>query len=267
MTATPQHIKQKLQASAFVAALVFFVVGGGLFGCHPSGNRALRQSLISGVERALTEPETLTYGTYVKHGDDLVVKAYCLGRRDGSGEMKVFEKDDRLIYELVTRADEAPKSMHLVERNLVSGETLEYDVPQDQYYDISYDTRMHGPDGTAPYWGCLLGGDWQSWITPRNDFRSYLVEQIQGGRLRMANRGGEAFILVEEPRLGFELAHEFYFDPQDHLLHLWRTVHDKDPQLTRDRVYVYCDHISEAQCMSMLDLSVSRLVSPKGDVR
>jgi len=230
------------------------------------GNHVRKRDLIEGVQRALTERESLTYGTLVQQ-DDLVVKAYCSYRRDGSGEMKVFDKDNRLIYELITRSDEAQDSMHLVERNHVSGETLEYDVSQDQYYDESYDTRMHGPDGTAPYWGCLLGCDWQSCIAPRNDFRTFLAEQIQEGRLRVGKRGGQNLILVEQPRLGFPLAHEFYFDPRDHLLRIWRTVHDKDQRLTRNGVYVYCDEQSEAQCMRELESTFSRLVDSEGEVR
>jgi len=267
MNARINHIDLKFRIVTRITAMAVVLLCVGATGCHSSGNHVSRSALIKGVQRALTEPETLTYGTYVQHGNDLVVKAYCSGRRDGSHEMKVFDKDDRLIYELTTRSDEAQDAMHLVERNRVSGKTLEYDVPCEQYYDLNYDPRMLGSDDTAPFWGCLLGDDWRSWIAPRNDFRTFLAEQIQEGRLRVVNRGGQELILVEQPRLGFPLAHEFYFDPQDHLLRLWRTVHEKDQRLTRGRVYVCCDHMSQDQCVNTLNSTFSRLVKSEGEVR
>lgn len=244
--------------------MVVVMLGAGFCGCRSAGNHVNRSALIKGVERALTERESLTYGTYVQHGNDLVVKAYCLGRHDGSGEMKVFDKDDRLIYELVTRADEAQQSMHLVERNHVSGETLEYDVPLEQYYDESYGPPMFSSDPN--FWACMVGDDWRSWLSVRNDLQTYLADEIKIGRLSVANRGGQRLLLVEEPREG--VTHEFYFDPQDYLLRLWRTTVDVEGKpLTRDRVYVYCDHMSQDQCMSALDSTFSQLVKSEGEVQ
>jgi hypothetical protein len=254
----------KSRSAIRVCSMAVIALCAGFIGCRSPGNHISKQTLIKGVERALSEPETLTYGTLVRHGKDLVVKAYCSDRRDGSGDMKVFDKDDRLIYELVTRCDEAKQSMHLTERNHVNGESLDYDVPFEQYYDVSYDPTMFATDPN--FWACMVGDDWRSWLSVRNDFQTYLADEIRMGRLSQAQRGKEKLILVREPNYG--APHEFYFDPQDDLLRLWRTTVDVEGKpLTRDRVYVYCDGLSETQCMSALGPAFSRLVSSEGEVR
>jgi len=173
MNARTHYIDLKSRIVTRIAVTVVVLLCVGAAGCHSPGHHVSRRALIKGVQRALSEPESLTYGTYVRHGSDLAVKAYCSGRRDGSGEMKVFDKDDRLIYELVTRADEAQDSKHLVERNHVSGESLEYDVPLEQYLDESYSPRMFGSDPN--FWACMLGFEWQSWIGPDSYVRPYLA--------------------------------------------------------------------------------------------
>jgi hypothetical protein len=245
-----------------LAAVAVVVLCTVLCGCRSPGDHISRQRLLNGVERALSEPETLTYGVLAQQ-DDLIVKAHCSFRRDGSGDMKVFDKDDRLIYELITRFNQAGQSMHLRERDRVSGESLEYDVPQEQYYDESYDPPMFGSDPN--FWACMVGMDWQSWLGPRSYFRPYLATKIKRGKLGVAERGGQELLLVQVPREGF--TQEYYFDPQDHLLRLWRTVDDVDQRLTRNQTYVYCDQLSVAQCMSTLDSTFSRLVHSEGEVR
>ncbi len=206
---------------------------------------------MAGVKRVLSETDDLYFSIALKQGNGEIA-AVANHHSDRSVHLLVSEQD-RLIYELKTHYD-SQGSMFVTERNHVTGDSIDYDVPAEECDRDDYDPQWLGSVSIGSFNGCLVGSYWQSWLGPRSDFRPYLLEKIAEKRNAVEYDPGEnLFILRTDPsRRG---QHIFYFDATSFLLGRWETVFDSDPTLNRDRVYVYYKTSDMAKAKETLDLT------------
>ena len=230
-------------------ARLFMLVGVVFSGCHAPGPSAItRESLSRGIERSFSERNELRFSVHVQH-HPAVITAHAVHRRDGSGQLKVFDQG-RPIYELITRCNNGEESMVLTERNYTSGTSHEYSVPMNRYFAAEYDPQWLGSINIGAFNGCLVGSYWRSWLAPQNDFREFLLEQVATGTINPEGTSTRGLVLVQtEPGPG--VTHEFYFDAKEFLLCRWQTLFPGDPLSNRDRTFVY--DINDASCLNAQD--------------
>jgi len=227
----------------FLAWFLVALLGSTSASCRaPDGGAVSREALSAGIARALSQREELFISGVVRQSP-IVVTTDVVHHRDGSVQLKVFEKD-RPLYELDARNDETRKLMLVRERNHASGESLEYTVPVEEYYCDSYDLRMLGSISIGAFNGCLVGSDYESWLAPQSTLRAYLLEMVGQGRINLVSEGGRKLVLVQTDPIP-EATHNFYFDAEQYLLLEWDTVFSDDPRLNRYRTFVYRDEDTE----------------------